>query len=70
MAKNIKGNHDGLKGGNETYTIQGRGTISRPKLVQEVKIGKHPEHTTTKINGKEYVKSKPNLNPNDNVNKK
>jgi len=70
MAKKINGNQDGKKGGNETYTIPGRGTISRIEAVKEVKIGKHPLHTTTKINGKEYVKAKPNPTPNDNVNKK
>lgn len=69
MAKKINGNNDGLKGGNETYTIPGRGTIPRKKVVKEVKEGKHPNHTTTKINGKEYVKSKPNSNINDNINK-
>lgn len=70
MAKTIKGNQDGAKGGNDTYTIPGRGSnIPRPKLVKEVKQGKHPEHTTTKINGKEYIKAKPNNKKNDNVNK-
>ena len=38
MAKNITGNHDGLKGGNDTYTIQGRGSdMPRKTLVEEVK---------------------------------
>ena len=70
MAKNITGNQDGLKGGNDTYNIQGRGTdIPRKTLVKEVKAGKHPNHTTTKINGKEYVKAKPNNLEKDNVNK-
>ncbi len=71
MAKNINGNHDGEKGGNETYNIPGRETnIPRTQLVKEVKQGKHPNHTTTKINGKEYVKAKPNNTSNDNVNEK
>ena len=40
MAKNITGNQDGLKGGNDTYNIQGRGTdIPRKTLVKEVKAG-------------------------------
>jgi len=69
MATHIKGNNDGLKGGNETYNIKGRGSnIPRTKLVKEVKDEKHPNHTTTKINGKEYVKAKPNNKTNDNVN--
>lgn len=71
MAKNITGNQDGKKGGNETYNIQGRGSnIPRTKLVKEVKEGKHPNHTTTKINGKEYLKAKPNAKIKDNINRK
>ncbi|MDY0321079.1 MAG: hypothetical protein RBR23_05020 [Arcobacteraceae bacterium] len=70
MATHIKGNNDGAKGGNETYNIQGRGTeIPRKELVKEVKAGKHPNHTITKINDKEYIKAKPNNNTNDNVNR-
>lgn len=70
MANNIKGNQDGKKGGNESYTIQGRGQVFRKELVKETKAGKHPNHTTTKINSKEYVKAKPNNKTKDNVNKK
>ncbi|MGB5965586.1 MAG: hypothetical protein WBF77_04795 [Sulfurimonadaceae bacterium] len=70
MATNINGNHDGAKGGNDTYNIQGRAkNIPRNKLVKEVKEGKHPNHTTTNINGKNYVKAKPNPETKDNVNK-
>lgn len=70
MAKNITGNQDGLKGGNETYSIKGRGSnIPRKILVKEVKQGKHPNHITTKINNVEYIKAKPNSKTNDNVNK-
>jgi len=69
MAKNIKGNHDGSKGGNDTYKIPGRGSnISGKVLVKETKAGKHPFHTVTEINGKEYVKAKPNSSSKDNVN--
>lgn len=68
MAKKILGNHDGRKGGNDTYTIPGRGTVPRIKTVREVKKGKHPGFTTTIINGQEYVKGKPNNTENDNVN--
>jgi hypothetical protein len=70
MAKNITGNHDGLKGGNDTYTIQGRGSdILRKTLVEEVKKGKHQNHIITKINNVEYVKAKANSKTNDNVNR-
>lgn len=69
MADKIKGNHDGEKGGNKTYTIQGRGVVQRDTLVKEVKNGQHSNFTTTKINGVEYVKAKPNKKTDDNVNK-
>lgn len=69
MAKNIKGNRDGLNNRNETYTIQGRGVISKNQVVKETNQGKHPNHFVTKINGNEYIKSKPNKNIDDNVNK-
>lgn len=69
MAKYIKGNHDGPKGGNDTYNIIGRGTnIPGKIIIQEIKRGKHPEHIITKINGKKYVKAKPNSSAKDNVN--
>lgn len=71
MAKNIKGNHDGLNGGNETYNIQGRGiNIPREIIVKEISQGKHPSHIITEINGKKYVKAKPNSKADDNVNEK
>ncbi|MCJ8326255.1 MAG: hypothetical protein MJK08_04050 [Campylobacterales bacterium] len=70
MANKINGNHDGAKGGNDTYTIPGREkNIPRNKLVKEVEAGKHPNHTTTEINGEKYVKAKPNSKTKDNVNK-
>lgn len=70
MAKHIKGNQDGVNGGNDTYNIVGRGTnIPRATIVKEIKQGKHPEHTVTKINNEEYAKSKPNSTENDNINK-
>lgn len=69
MAKEIKGNHDGSKGGNNTYNIKGRGTnIPRNQLVKEVELGKHPNHTVTEINGEKYIKAKPNSESSDNVN--
>lgn len=44
MAKVIKGNQDGDNGQNETYTILGRGIVTRRKLVTEIEAGKHPHH--------------------------
>ncbi len=69
MAVNIRGNRDGDNRHNESYTIKGRGTVSRSRLVKEVKSGKHPNHTTTKINGAEYVKAKPDNKTKNNVNR-
>lgn len=69
MAVNIRGNRDGDNGHNESYTILGRGTVSRTKLVREVKCGKHSKHTIVKINGVEYVKAKPDNEMKNNVNR-
>jgi hypothetical protein len=69
MAKNIKGNRDGENGHNDSYTIPGRGIVSRPKLVKEIKTGRHPNHTTIKVDGVEYVKAKPDNKTQNNVNK-
>jgi len=69
MAVNITGNRDGENSHNESYTIKGRGVVSRAKLVKEVKSGMHPRHTTTKINGAEYVKAKPDKRTQNNINK-
>lgn len=70
MANNIIGNHDGDKGGNNTYNIQGRGSnIEKSTIVKEIESGKHPNFTTTVINGEKYAKAKPNIKINDNVNR-
>jgi len=69
MAKNIIGNKDGKKGGNDSYRIPGRRDVPRTTVVREVKLNKHPLHTTTKINGKEYVKAKPDNRTINNVNR-
>lgn len=69
MAKKITGNQDGLKGGNETYNIPGRGTnIPRKTIVSETKKGQHPNHIVTKVGNKEYIKAKANNTSKDNVN--
>ena len=69
MAVNIRGNRDGDNRHNESYSIQGRGTVSRQRLVREIKSGKHPNHITAKINGVEYVKAKPDNQIKNNVNR-
>lgn len=44
MAKGSSINDNGGKnGGNDSYTITGRGEVSRKTLVREVKEGKHPD---------------------------
>ena len=68
MAKNIKGNGGGSKGGNESYTIPGRGTVSRGQLVREVQSGKHPDFGTVTVRGKEYVRGLPDKSKGNNVN--
>ncbi len=68
MATKIKGNHDGPNGENRTYTIRGRGVVSRPVLVREIKQGKHPDHSTVAVNGVEFVRAKPDGVRKNNVN--
>ena len=69
MAKNIIGNKDGKKGGNDSYRIPGRGNVPRTTVVREVKVGKHPLHTITRINDEEYIKAKPDNSEINNVNR-
>lgn len=69
MAKNIRGNNDGENGENDSYTIAGRGVVSRDKLVSEVEKGKHPQHHVVNVNGEDYVRSNPDKTTGNNVNK-
>lgn len=69
MAKNIRGNHDGENGENDSYTIAGRGVVERDQLVREVEEGKHPNHHVVNINGEDYVRSNPDSTESNNVNK-
>jgi hypothetical protein len=68
MANIIKGNQDGENGGNESYTIPGRGVVSRPQLVREVEHGKHPNFSTYERDGVKYVRGNPDSRTNNNVN--
>ncbi|MDK2779062.1 MAG: DUF3892 domain-containing protein [Pseudomonadota bacterium] len=63
----IKGNADGEHGENDSYTIRGRGEVSRDKLVDEVKSGQHPDYHIYERGGEEYVRSNPNGRNKDNV---
>jgi len=67
MAKNIKGNQDGPNGRNESYTIPGRGVVSRANLVREVDQGKHPDFHTITVDGRDYVRGNPDGSQGNNV---
>jgi hypothetical protein len=69
MAKgsSINGNADGKNGSNKSYTVKGRGQVSRPKMVKEVKGGKHPDTHILKVNGVEYVRNNSNHSVPDNI---
>ena len=69
MAKNIRGNNDGENGRNDSYTIQGRGVVTRQKLVNEVEAGKHPDHSVYQRDGEKFVRSNPDSTESNNVNK-
>lgn len=68
MARKIKGNHDGPNGANNSYTIPGRGQVSRPQVVREVEQGKHSDFGTYERNGKTYVRGNPDRSKKNNVN--
>lgn len=69
MATNIRGNQDGQNGSNESYTIQGRGIVTRDQLVQEVEQGLHPNHSVYERDGQKFVRSNPDQKTRNNVNK-
>ncbi|EHR4992581.1 DUF3892 domain-containing protein [Vibrio parahaemolyticus] len=62
------GNGNGNGNGNDSYTITGRGEISRAQLIREVKQGKHPDTHIYKRNGVEYARNNPNHDRPDNIN--
>ena len=70
MAKgsSINGNGGGKNGGNKSYTVTGRGEVSRAKLVKEVKQGQHPDTHVYKREGVEYARNNPNHDKPDNIN--
>lgn len=70
MAKgsSINGNGGGKNGGNESYTVTGRGDVSRAKMVREVEQGRHPDTHVVEVNGKKYARNNPNHNRPDNIN--
>ena len=69
MARNIRGNRDGANGGNDSYTVHGRGVVDRQTLVKEVKAGQHPHHHVLTVEGEEYVRDNPDSSTTDNNNR-
>jgi hypothetical protein len=68
MARVIRGNKDGENGENQTYRIPGRGSaIPREQIVNEIKQGQHPKHSTYRRNGVDYVRSNPDSQEKNNV---
>lgn len=67
MARIIHGNKDGDNGENQSYTIPGRGVVSRPKAVKEVEQGKHDGFHVIKVDDVKYVRANPNSKKKDNV---
>jgi hypothetical protein len=68
-SKSINGNADGSNGENQSYTIAGRGEVSRTKLVREVSNGQHEGVHVQRVKGVDYVRANPNHNQGDNVDK-
>lgn len=66
-ASSISGNSDGYNGENQSYTIQGRGVVSREQLTHEVKNGLHEGVHTIEVNGIDYVRANPNNCSHDNI---
>lgn len=66
-ASSISGNEDGYNGENQSYTIHGRGVVSREQLAREVNYGMHQGVHTIEVNGTEYVRANPNNCKLDNI---
>ncbi|MGY4025890.1 hypothetical protein ACW5WQ_07985 [Aeromonas rivuli] len=70
MAKNIRGNGDGPNGENQTYTIPGRGVVSRRELTREIEQGKHPDFHNYERDGIDYARANPDGAKSNNIDKK
>ena len=70
MATKIRGNSDKKNGSNDSYTIQGRGQVTRAKLVKETSNGQHPQHhVVINKSGKKSVRANPDRSKKINVDK-
>ncbi|WP_371133481.1 DUF3892 domain-containing protein [Rheinheimera sp.] len=68
MAKVIKGLGSESGSGNDAYK-DGRGrVVTRPKMVKEVELGRHPDYHIVEIGGTKYVRGNPDSNPGNNIN--
>ena len=64
----IKVTKEGPTGLNQKFKVNGTtGEVSRPKLIKEVKAGKHPNYHIRNNGRVEYVASNPNGKKNDNL---
>ena len=70
MAKNIRGNGDGPNGENQTYTIPGRGVVSREDLTREIDQGRHPGFHNYERGGIDYARANPDGSQPNNIDKK
>jgi hypothetical protein len=69
MAKIIRGNHNGPKGGNYSYSIPGREyDVPRATLVREVEKGKHPNRAIYELDGENYGRADAGSRIGNNVN--
>ncbi len=65
---NGNGGNGGNGGGNSSYTITGRGEVSRSQMVREIEQGKHPDTHIMEVGGVKYARNNPNNNKPDNIN--
>jgi len=70
MAINIRGNADSKNGSNNSYTIRGRGIVTRAQLVKETINGQHPNHhVVINKSGKKAIRANPDKTKNNNIDK-
>ena len=69
MAKGSSINGLGGNGGvNDSYMVNGRGKVSRPKMVVETEKNLHPDTHISRRNGKKFLRNNPNNDKPDNIN--
>lgn len=69
LANVMKGNQNGPRGENESYSIPGGGSaIPRPKVVEDVEQDKHRHFSIYRRAGVRYVRGNPDSNTKNSVN--